>query len=79
MLIFAASKGGQVALESAATGGLFTSAISDALTRDRPPSASIKLNDFYSEVKRNVLDQSGLARQITWFGRRGLFADFVMF
>ena len=79
MLILAASKGGQVALESEASGGgLFTSAISNTLTRDRPPFAFVKLNDFYAEVKRNVIDQSN-GRQIAWFGRRGLFADFVMF
>ena len=82
MLIFAASKGGQYAIESAATGGgLFTAALVDALLQ-RPIGANgprqLTLYELYTTVKRKVMaDSQGL--QIPWFGRRGLLDDFVLF
>jgi uncharacterized caspase-like protein len=81
MLIFAASKGSQVAAETAAVGGgLFTAAIIDALRvrAEAGPSAPLlTLNELYAYAKRKVIAEN--PSQIPWFGRRGLFGDFVLF
>lgn len=81
VLIFAASKAGQSAQESAtAGGGLFTAAIVRALD-DRSANAEghlLTLEELYGMVKRKVMAESGGA-QIPWFGRRGLLGDFVLF
>lgn len=84
MLIFAASKSGQVAGEGASEGGgFFTSALVKTLLRERPLSQDgspqlLRLDDLYAGVKREVLRESN-GEQIPWFGRRGLLGDFVMF
>jgi uncharacterized protein YecT (DUF1311 family) len=81
MLIFAASKGSQSAAEStAAGGGLFTSAMIEAL-RDRPDAGRsarlLTLDQLYAFVKRKVIAEN--PSQIPWFGRRGLLGNFVLF
>ena len=82
MLIFAASKGREVAQETAtAGGGLFTAALTEAL-RSRPEGGDstplLTLNELSTSVKRRVIADSQGA-QIPWFGRRGLLGNFVLF
>jgi uncharacterized caspase-like protein/uncharacterized protein YecT (DUF1311 family) len=81
MLIFAASKGSQAAAETpTAGGGLFTSALVEALRvrAEAGPSAPLlTLNELYAAAKRKVIAEN--PSQIPWFGRRGLFGNFILF
>jgi uncharacterized caspase-like protein len=84
MVIFAASKGRQVALESAANGGgVFTSAIVEVLgkgraTADMDANGVIDLGEFYATVKTRVLrDTEG--RQSPWLARNLLVGDMALF
>jgi uncharacterized caspase-like protein/uncharacterized protein YecT (DUF1311 family) len=81
ILIFAASKGSQSAAETAAAGGgLFTAALVETL-RDRaeagPSAPLLTLNELYASAKRKVIAEN--PSQIPWFGRRGLFGNFILF
>jgi hypothetical protein len=79
MLIFAASKGSQAATETAG-GGLFTAALVEALRvqAEAGPSAPLlTLNKLYASAKRKVIAEN--RDQIPWFGRRGLFGNFILF
>ena len=84
MVVLAASKGRQVALESAARGGgVFTSAIVEALgkghaTADADANGVIDLGEFYTAVKTRVLrDTEG--RQSPWLARNLLVGDMALF
>ncbi|WP_439617738.1 caspase family protein [Shinella sp.] len=84
MVVLAASKGRQVALESAGKGGgVFTSAIVEVLgtgrgTADVDANGVIDLGEFYSAVKSRVLrDTQG--RQSPWLARNLLVGDMSLF
>ncbi len=84
MVVLAASKGRQVALESAGKGGgVFTSAIVEVLgtgrgTADVDANGVIDLGEFYSAVKSRVLrDTEG--RQSPWLARNLLVGDMSLF
>lgn len=84
MVVLAASKGRQVALESAGTGGgVFTSAIVDVLgtgrgAADADANGVIDLGEFYAAVKTRVLrDTQG--RQSPWLARNLLVGDMALF
>ncbi|MCF3641803.1 caspase family protein, partial [Rhizobium sp. TRM95111] len=84
MVVLAASKGRQVALESAeAGGGVFTSAIVDALTTgrsraDADANGAIDLGEFYVAVKGQVLAKTG-GQQSPWLARNLLVGDMMLF
>ena len=84
MVVLAASKGRQVALESAEKGGgVFTSAIVDVLgngrgAADADANGVIDLGEFYAAVKTRVLrDTKG--RQSPWLARNLLVGDMALF
>lgn len=84
MVVLAASKGRQVALESAGKGGgVFTSAIVEVFgtgrgTADVDANGVIDLGEFYSAVKSRVLrDTEG--RQSPWLARNLLVGDMSLF
>ncbi|GAA4163605.1 caspase family protein [Shinella granuli] len=84
MVVLAASKGRQVALESAGRGGgVFTSAIVEVLgagrgAADADTNGVIDLGEFYAAVKTRVLrDTEG--RQSPWLARNLLVGDMALF
>jgi uncharacterized protein len=84
MVVLAASKGRQVALESAEKGGgVFTSAIVDVLgtgrgATDADANGVVDLGEFYAAVKTRVLrDTKG--RQSPWLARNLLVGDMALF
>jgi Caspase domain len=84
LIIFAASKGRQVALEDGRKGGgIFTSALVDALSKerdriDRDSNGAIDLGELYSNVKLKVLNETG-GRQSPWLARNLLIGDMTLF
>jgi uncharacterized caspase-like protein len=84
MVVLAASKGRQLSQESPkGGGGLFTSALVDAITEsrsitDRDRSGLIDLGELYSATKKKVMEQSG-GEQTPWLARNGLVGEMSMF
>lgn len=84
ILIFAASKGRQVSLETAAQkGGVFTRAVVDTLTSQRAShdanrNGVLEVSEFYRAVKARVLDATG-GKQTPWLARTDLIGDFALF
>jgi uncharacterized caspase-like protein len=84
MVILAASKGRQLSQESPkGGGGLFTSALVDAITEtrsitDRDRSGLIDLGELYAATKKKVMEQSG-GEQTPWLARNGLVGEMSMF
>jgi uncharacterized caspase-like protein len=84
MVVLAASKGRQLSQESPKSGGgLFTSALVDAITEsrsitDRDRSGLIDLGELYSATKKKVMEQSG-GEQTPWLARNGLVGEMSMF
>lgn len=84
MIVLAASKGRQVALEDGRNGGgIFTSALVDALTTERAvtdadANGAIDLGELYSKVKSKVLIGTG-GKQSPWLARNLLLGDMTLF
>ncbi|WP_455274209.1 caspase family protein [Rhizobium herbae] len=84
LIILAASKGRQVALEDGRKGGgIFTSALVDALSKerdrvDRDSNGAIDLGELYSNVKLKVLSETG-GKQSPWLARNLLIGDMTLF
>jgi len=74
VVVISASKGRQESLERAASaGGLFTSAVVEALTAGRADSdldgnGTVELDELYARVKSRVVAESG-GRQTPWIAR----------
>ncbi|MFN4170927.1 MAG: caspase domain-containing protein [Pseudorhodobacter sp.] len=74
VVVIAASKGRQESLERATRGGgLFTSALVEALTRDRQDTdldgnGTVELDELYADVKARVVTESQ-GRQTPWIAR----------
>lgn len=84
MVVLAASKGRQVALEKGESGGgLFTTAIVEALSTrrgqaDADANGVIDLGEFYTSVKSRVVDETDGA-QSPWLARNLLVGDMALF
>ncbi|MCQ0988941.1 caspase family protein [Jiella marina] len=84
VVVFAASKGRQAAVESdEAKGGYFTRAIEAALvadraTTDRNGNGAIEISELYGAVKREVVMRTRGA-QTPWIARNQMIGDFALF
>ncbi|TFF22892.1 hypothetical protein E3C22_10570 [Jiella endophytica] len=84
VVVFAASKGRQAAVESdQAKGGYFTRAIEAALTTeraatDRNGNGAIEISELYGAIKRAVVERTD-GRQTPWIARNQMIGDFALF
>lgn len=84
LIVLAASKGRQVALEDGRKGGgIFTSALVDTLSSDRNAADAdlngvIDLGELYSSVKSKVLNETD-GKQSPWLARNLLVGEMTLF
>lgn len=84
LVVIAASKGRQVALEDGRKGGrIFTSALVDTLSKGRgaadvDANGMIDLGELYSSVKAKVLNETG-GKQSPWLARNLLAGEMTLF
>ena len=84
MLVLAASKGRQSSYEGESWGGgVFTSALIDAIQRDRQRydldrNGAIEASELYYALKSIVVRQTG-GQQTPWLVRQDLLGDFAIF
>lgn len=84
LVVFSASKGRQLSLETAgAGGGVFTNAVADVIARKRATfdtnrNGAIEISELYAGVKLRVVGQTG-GRQTPWLSRNEMVGDFALF
>lgn len=84
VVVFAASKGRQAAIESdSEKGGYFTRAIEHALlanrqATDRNGNGAIEISELYGAIKRDVVAKTK-GRQTPWIARNQMVGDFTLF
>ena len=87
LMIFAASKGREVALEHPKIGnGYFTLAVADVIAKnrkkhDRNGNGVIEVSELYYGVKKQVVDQlrNSKQKQTPWLARNQMVGDFAVF
>lgn len=84
LVVFSASKGRQLSLETSdAGGGVFTNAVADVIARKRTAfdtnrNGAIEISELYAGVKLRVVGQTG-GRQTPWLSRNEMVGDFALF
>jgi peptidoglycan hydrolase-like protein with peptidoglycan-binding domain len=84
LVVFSASKGRQLSLETSdAGGGVFTNAVADVIARKRTTfdtnrNGAIEISELYAGVKLRVVGQTG-GRQTPWLSRNEMVGDFALF